>query len=250
MTSLIDGALDLSAKQVTGRDDVKQEDVDDDACAARVHPEQQELTDVADRPTSSSSPDADTKRPLSARYSRVGSVDSPDGATNRSFKRFAYPDGLPGMYAAAAAAAQMGGQLFPYGGGAGGGDGGYNNAALYAAAAAAAASSPISQFMQQRKRGATPDGKALYPDTFDEADLVYHKRQRDGVAETKDEAYWERRRKNNEAAKRSRDMRRAKEEEIALRAACLEQENLKLRAQVAILKNDTAKLHYMLYNRM
>lgn len=34
---------------------------------------------------------------------------------------------------------------------------------------------------------------------------------------TKDEAYWERRRKNNEAAKRSRDARRAKEDEIALR---------------------------------
>ncbi|XP_046347550.1 transcription factor ces-2-like [Haliotis rufescens] len=68
--------------------------------------------------------------------------------------------------------------------------------------------------------------------------------------ERKDDAYWERRRKNNEAAKRSRDARRMKEEEIAMRAAYLEQENLKLRAQVAILKNETAKLHYMLYNRM
>ncbi|XP_055878764.1 protein giant-like [Biomphalaria glabrata] len=66
----------------------------------------------------------------------------------------------------------------------------------------------------------------------------------------KDEAYWDRRRKNNEAAKRSRDARRQKEEEIAMRAAFLEQENLKLRAQVAILKNETAKLHYMLYNRI
>ncbi|XP_059138677.1 thyrotroph embryonic factor-like [Physella acuta] len=66
----------------------------------------------------------------------------------------------------------------------------------------------------------------------------------------KDEAYWDRRRKNNEAAKRSRDARRQKEEEIAMRAAFLEQENLKLRAQVAILKNETAKLHYMLYNRL
>ena len=68
--------------------------------------------------------------------------------------------------------------------------------------------------------------------------------------EKKDEAYWERRRKNNEAAKRSRDARRQKEEEIAMRAAFLEQENLKLRAQVAILKNETAKLHYLLYNRV
>ena len=68
--------------------------------------------------------------------------------------------------------------------------------------------------------------------------------------EKKDALYWERRRKNNEAAKRSRDSRRCKEEEIAMRAAFLEQENLKLRAQVAILKNETAKLHYMLYNRL
>ena len=35
--------------------------------------------------------------------------------------------------------------------------------------------------------------------------------------DNKDDAYWERRRKNNEAAKRSRDARRAKEDEIALR---------------------------------
>ena len=64
----------------------------------------------------------------------------------------------------------------------------------------------------------------------------------------KDEAYWERRRKNNEAAKRSRDSRRAKEDQIALRAACLEQENLKLRLEVTALRNETAKLRCMLYN--
>ena len=39
----------------------------------------------------------------------------------------------------------------------------------------------------------------------------------DSLNNVKDEAYWERRRKNNEAAKRSRDARRAKEDEIALR---------------------------------
>ncbi|KAK2145582.1 hypothetical protein LSH36_670g00040 [Paralvinella palmiformis] len=66
--------------------------------------------------------------------------------------------------------------------------------------------------------------------------------------EQKDELYWERRRKNNEAAKRSRDARRAKEDEIAIRAAFLEQENLKLRVEVAALKNETAKLRCMLYN--
>ena len=64
----------------------------------------------------------------------------------------------------------------------------------------------------------------------------------------KDDLYWERRRKNNEAAKRSRDARRAKEDQIAIRAALLEQENLKLRVEVAALKTETAKLRCMLYN--
>ena len=76
------------------------------------------------------------------------------------------------------------------------------------------------------------------------------KRAKSASEEKKDDSYWERRRKNNEAAKRSRDARRQKEEEIAMRAAFLEQENLKLRAQIAILKNETAKLHYLLYNRI
>ncbi|KRZ53414.1 Hepatic leukemia factor [Trichinella nativa] len=62
----------------------------------------------------------------------------------------------------------------------------------------------------------------------------------------KDEAYWERRRKNNEAAKRSRDARRAKEDEIAVRAALLEQENMRLRIEVAALKAETEKLREML----
>ncbi|RWS28075.1 protein giant-like protein [Leptotrombidium deliense] len=66
--------------------------------------------------------------------------------------------------------------------------------------------------------------------------------------EMKDDAYWERRRKNNEAAKRSRDARRAKEDEIAIRAAFLEQENMKLRVEVATHKSEIAKLRCMIYN--
>nr|CAD7410340.1 unnamed protein product [Timema cristinae] len=66
--------------------------------------------------------------------------------------------------------------------------------------------------------------------------------------ECKDAAYWERRRKNNEAAKRSRDARRAKEDEIAIRAAFLEQENMKLKYEVAALRSETAKLRCLLYN--
>lgn len=42
----------------------------------------------------------------------------------------------------------------------------------------------------------------------------------------KDDKYWARRRKNNLAAKRSRDARRMKENQIALRAGYLEKEVL------------------------
>lgn len=45
----------------------------------------------------------------------------------------------------------------------------------------------------------------------------------------KDSSYLEKRRKNNEAAKRSRDARRAKEDELAIRVAYLEQENTLLK---------------------
>ncbi len=64
----------------------------------------------------------------------------------------------------------------------------------------------------------------------------------------KDEAYWERRRKNNEAAKRSRDARRAKEDEIAIRAAFLEQENLKLRCELSTARDEAAKYRCLLYS--
>ena len=52
----------------------------------------------------------------------------------------------------------------------------------------------------------------------------------------------ERRKKNNEAAKRSRDSRRAKEDEIAIRAAFLEQENLQLKWEAARLKTEIGHL--------
>lgn len=49
------------------------------------------------------------------------------------------------------------------------------------------------------------------------------------TVDEKDAAYYERRRKNNEAAKRSREARRAKEDELAIRAAYLEHENTQLK---------------------
>lgn len=57
------------------------------------------------------------------------------------------------------------------------------------------------------------------------------------TVEEKDAAYWERRRKNNAAAKRSRDARRAKEDELAIRAAYFEQQNQILRNEVQYLQS-------------
>uniref|UniRef100_A0AC34FHL9 BZIP domain-containing protein n=1 Tax=Panagrolaimus sp. ES5 TaxID=591445 RepID=A0AC34FHL9_9BILA len=54
----------------------------------------------------------------------------------------------------------------------------------------------------------------------------------------RDDAYYERRKKNNDAAKRSRDSRKRKEDEVAMRAALLEQENLRLRFEVERLKTE------------
>ncbi|XP_053324780.1 thyrotroph embryonic factor isoform X2 [Spea bombifrons] len=57
----------------------------------------------------------------------------------------------------------------------------------------------------------------------------------------KDEKYWNRRKKNNVAAKRSRDARRLKENQITVRAAFLEKENTALRLEVAELRKDLGK---------
>ncbi|KAL0992947.1 hypothetical protein UPYG_G00101350 [Umbra pygmaea] len=57
-------------------------------------------------------------------------------------------------------------------------------------------------------------------------------------SEQKDDKYWSRRKKNNVAAKRSRDARRLKENQITVRASFLERENAALRQQVAELRKD------------
>ncbi|KAJ7984754.1 hypothetical protein DPEC_G00358050 [Dallia pectoralis] len=59
--------------------------------------------------------------------------------------------------------------------------------------------------------------------------------------DSKDEKYWHRRNKNNVAAKRSRDARRLKENQITVRAAFLERENTALRQEVAELRQDFAR---------
>uniref|UniRef100_UPI0037E82C58 TEF transcription factor, PAR bZIP family member a isoform X2 n=1 Tax=Semicossyphus pulcher TaxID=241346 RepID=UPI0037E82C58 len=59
--------------------------------------------------------------------------------------------------------------------------------------------------------------------------------------EQKDDKYWQRRKKNNVAAKRSRDARRLKENQITVRAAFLERENTALRSEVADLRKECGR---------
>ena len=58
----------------------------------------------------------------------------------------------------------------------------------------------------------------------------------------KDDKYWQRRKKNNVAAKRSRDARRVKENQIAMRASFLESENDKMRKKYEDIKRENAEL--------
>ncbi|KAG5264452.1 hypothetical protein AALO_G00253930 [Alosa alosa] len=64
--------------------------------------------------------------------------------------------------------------------------------------------------------------------------------------EQKDEKYWCRRVKNNEAAKRSRDARRLKENQITVRAAFLERENAALRQEVADMRKELGRCRNIL----
>lgn len=74
-------------------------------------------------------------------------------------------------------------------------------------------------------------------------------KKRRAVPDTsKDSTYWEKRRKNNESAKRSRDIRRCKEEHISVRVIYLEQENLSLRTEIALMRAENEKLRAMMYN--
>lgn len=61
------------------------------------------------------------------------------------------------------------------------------------------------------------------------------------MSAAKDSAYYERRKKNNAAAKKSRDRRRIKEDEIAIRAAYLERENIELKIELAAIKRQLSK---------
>ena len=64
----------------------------------------------------------------------------------------------------------------------------------------------------------------------------------------KDDKYWERRRKNNAAAKRSREERLAKEAKIAQQANCLVAENVKLKEELKNAIDENKSLRERLRN--
>jgi hypothetical protein len=66
------------------------------------------------------------------------------------------------------------------------------------------------------------------------------------ATDDKDDKYWNRRIKNNVAAKRSREARRVKENQIALRASFLERENEKLKLELSLSRKQTEEFRQRL----
>jgi len=76
---------------------------------------------------------------------------------------------------------------------------------------------------------------------------IIRKRKKQFVPdELKNNKYWAKRCKNNEAAKRSREARRLKENQIAMRARFLEEENTALKGEVEHLKKENSDLKQMM----
>ena len=65
--------------------------------------------------------------------------------------------------------------------------------------------------------------------------------------EEKDESYWEKRKKNNESAKRSREARRSKEIQINYQVLLLERENLALKTEVDMIQRDCEQMEAQLH---
>ncbi|KAL4658948.1 hypothetical protein GN956_G3365 [Arapaima gigas] len=65
---------------------------------------------------------------------------------------------------------------------------------------------------------------------------MHCKRQKTPEDQKKDASYWEKRRKNNEAAKRSREKRRVNDYVLETRLVALSEENMRLRAELLALR--------------
>jgi leukemia factor-related protein len=82
----------------------------------------------------------------------------------------------------------------------------------------------VTAFSMTSSRDFDPRTRAFSDEELKPQPMIKKSRKQFVPDEMKDDKYWARRRKNNMAAKRSRDARRMKENQIALRAGYLEKE--------------------------
>ncbi|XP_062540889.1 hepatic leukemia factor isoform X6 [Armigeres subalbatus] len=96
--------------------------------------------------------------------------------------------------------------------------------------------------MSSATRDFDPRTRAFSDEELKPQPMIKKSRKQFVPDDMKDDKYWARRRKNNMAAKRSRDARRMKENQIALRAGYLEKENMNLHREVEQLKQENMEL--------
>ncbi|CAG0919760.1 unnamed protein product [Notodromas monacha] len=88
-----------------------------------------------------------------------------------------------------------------------------------------------------------PSGFVITPDDLKPVPITKKSKKKLTPEEAKDDKYWARRKKNNMAAKRSRDIRRIKENQIAIHASFLEtQVNSKMKAELEELRAENETL--------
>jgi len=87
-----------------------------------------------------------------------------------------------------------------------------------------------------------PRQRSFAPDELRPQPIIRKRKKSYVPSEAKDDKYWEKREKNNVAARRSREARRLKENQIALRTAFLEKENGQLKAALDEAKAENMEL--------
>jgi len=87
-----------------------------------------------------------------------------------------------------------------------------------------------------------PRQRSFAPDELRPQPIIRKRKKSYVPSEAKDGKYWEKREKNNVAARRSREARRLKENQIALRTAFLEKENGQLKAALDEAKAENMEL--------
>lgn len=87
-----------------------------------------------------------------------------------------------------------------------------------------------------------PKGRRFTEDELKPQPMIKKSKKVFVADENKDDRYWARRKKNNVAAKRSRDARRVKENQIAMRAAFLESENDAMKVELETLQAENEEL--------